>query len=110
MSAFLTHIANGSSASAILLSVALMLLAGFAATRLTKLAGLPNVTAYICAGILVGPCALNLIPAEVVRGMDFITDIALACGFMTSAAFNATFRKQCGVTPLQWRARAGELK
>ena len=39
-----------------------------------------------------------------------VCDIALACGFMTSAAFNATFRKQCGVTPLQWRARAGELK
>ena len=35
-----------------------------------------------------------------------VCDIALACGFMTSAAFNATFRKQCGVTPLQWRARA----
>ena len=78
MSKALMYIANGNPASAIMLSVALMLLAGFVATRLTKLVGLPNVTAYIGAGILLGPWALSLIPAEVVQGMDFITDAALA--------------------------------
>ena len=78
MSSFIGRISGGSIPSAALLSVAIMLLAGFAATRLTKRVGLPNVTAYIGAGILIGPCALNLIPGEIMQGMDFITDIALA--------------------------------
>ena len=55
-----------------------MLFVGFAATRLTKLVKLPNVTAYILTGILLGPYCLNLISAEVVEGMDFLSDITLA--------------------------------
>ena len=47
-------------------------------TRLTKLAHLPNVTGYILAGVLIGPCVLNLIPETVQNGMDFVTDVALA--------------------------------
>ena len=47
----------------ILISLSLMLMLGFAMTRLTKLLRLPNVTAYIVTGILMGPYVLNLIPA-----------------------------------------------
>ena len=65
-------------ASAVIISVALMLFLGFLATRLTKLARLPNVTAYILTGILIGPWCLNLIPADIAQGMDFLSDIALA--------------------------------
>jgi len=54
------------------------LLAGFLLTRITKLAKLPYVTGYIISGILIGPYVLNLIPREVVDGMGFISDIALA--------------------------------
>ena len=39
----------------IIISVAVMLLSGFLLTRITKLLKLPNVTAYIVAGILIGP-------------------------------------------------------
>ncbi len=67
-----------SAAATVIISVALMLFGGFAMTRLTKLARLPNVTAYIIAGILLGPFCLNLVPASIVTGMDFISDIALA--------------------------------
>jgi len=66
------------SPTVIIISIALMLFVGFLMTRLTKLAKLPNVTAYILAGILLGPYCLNLIPARVVEGMDFLSDIALA--------------------------------
>jgi Kef-type K+ transport system membrane component KefB len=55
-----------------------MLLFGFLFTRITKLLKLPNVTAYIVAGIVIGPYCLNLIPTEVIDGLDFISDIALA--------------------------------
>lgn len=65
-------------AGAVVISVALMLFLGFLATRLTKLARLPNVTAYILTGILIGPWCLNLIPADIAQGMDFLSDIALA--------------------------------
>ena len=69
---------EASAAATVIISVALMLFGGFAMTRLTKLAKLPNVTAYIIAGILLGPFCLNLVPASIVTGMDFISDIALA--------------------------------
>ncbi len=55
-----------------------MLFAGFLMTRLTKLVRLPNVTGYILAGVLIGPYLLDLIPQDVVQGMDFVTDVALA--------------------------------
>ena len=72
------RLAGSSSVAAVIISVALMLFLGFLMTRLTKLAKLPNVTAYILTGILIGPYCLDLIPETVVSGMDFISDIALA--------------------------------
>ncbi len=67
-----------STPAAVIISIAVMLFAGFLMTRLTKLLRLPNVTAYILTGILLGPFALDLIPPGVVEGMDFLSDIALA--------------------------------
>ena len=67
-----------STSAAVVISVAVMLFAGFLMTRLTKLLRLPNVTAYILTGILLGPFVLDLIPPVVVEGMDFLSDIALA--------------------------------
>lgn len=62
----------------VLLSLSVILLAGFLLTRITKLAHLPNVTGYIIAGILIGPYVLNLIPREMVNNMGFVSDVALA--------------------------------
>ncbi|WP_349943974.1 cation:proton antiporter [Lacrimispora sp. BS-2] len=62
----------------ILLSLSVILLAGFLLTRITKLVKLPNVTGYIIAGVIIGPYVLNLIPHEMVEHMGFISDIALA--------------------------------
>lgn len=55
-----------------------MLLCGFGLTRITKLLRLPNVTAYILTGVLIGPFCLKLIPQDVIKGMDFLSDVALA--------------------------------
>ena len=71
-------IANTSPVAGVIISVALMLFSGFAMTRLTKLARLPNVTGYILAGILIGPYVLNLVPQRIIDGTDFLSDIALA--------------------------------
>lgn len=67
-----------SPTATVIISVAIMLFCGFAMTRLTKLLKLPNVTAYIVVGILIGPFCLDLIPQQVIDGTDFLSDIALA--------------------------------
>ena len=75
---FYESLGGTTSVPVIIISVALMLLIGFLFTRVTKLLRLPNATAYILAGIVIGPFCLNLIPASVIAGTDFISDIALA--------------------------------
>ena len=75
---FSTLLSTENGASGIIFSVSLMLFSGFLMTRITKRLRLPSVTAYILAGILIGPYALRLVPEEIVSGMDFISDIALA--------------------------------
>ena len=83
--------------SVIIVSIALMLICGFAATRVTKRLRLPNVTAYIVAGILIGPYCLNLVPGNVIGGMDFIADIALAfIAFSTGEFFKFDTLKKSG--------------
>lgn len=62
----------------VIVAVAIMLLAGFLMTRLTKLLRLPNVTAYVVAGIIIGPFCLDLVPQSVLTGTRFLPDIALA--------------------------------
>ncbi len=62
----------------IIISVAIMLLSGFLMTRVTKRLKLPNVTAYIVVGILIGPFGLNCIPKSIIDGTGFLADIALA--------------------------------
>lgn len=91
------RLAESSYIAVIIISVAIMLFSGFAMTRLTKLLRLPNVTAYIVAGILIGPYCLDLIPAAVVSGMDFIADIALAfIAFSTGEFFRFSALRKNG--------------
>lgn len=80
-----------------IISIAIMLFAGFLLTRLTKLLRLPNVTAYIVAGILIGPFCLNLIPSSFVEGSSFLADIALAfIAFSTGEFFQIDVLKKNG--------------
>ena len=69
---------NFSLPAKILITLAVMLLAGFILTRLTKLLKLPNVSGYIIAGILISPQLFNLVSEDVVNHMEFVSDIALA--------------------------------
>ena len=67
-----------SPVSAVILAIAIVLLSGFLMTRLTRLLKLPNVTAYILAGIIIGPFCLDAVPENVIEGSAFISDVALA--------------------------------
>lgn len=66
------------SSARIILSLAVILFSGFLMTRITKKFKLPDVTGYILSGVLIGPYVFQLIPKELIQGMDFVTDIALA--------------------------------
>ena len=77
----------------ILLSLSLALLAGLLLTRLTSKLGLPAVTGYLVAGILIGPyClgALNIsgigINSEQVKSFTILADVAL--GFIAFSMGN----------------------
>ena len=69
--------ASISPTATVIISIAIMLFCGFAMTRLTKLLKLPNVTAYITVGILIGPFCLNLIPQNVIDGTVLFQGINL---------------------------------
>ena len=90
----------GNETSQVILSLSLMLFAGFLVTRVTKRLKLPNVTGYIFAGILLGPYLLDAVPVEVASGMGFVTDIALAyIAFGVGRYFKiATLKKSGGGT------------
>ncbi len=92
---------NMSPTASVIIAIAFMLFFGFAMTRLTKLLRLPNVTAYILTGILIGPYCLDLIPQTVVDGMDFLSDIALALiAFTTGEFFRFKVLKKNGLKVL----------
>ena len=78
LGAFAEGLYTASPSGGVVVSIAAILFCGFAMTRVTKLCRLPNVTAYILTGILLGPYCLNLIPAPVAEGMDFLSDVALS--------------------------------
>lgn len=90
-------IAGSSSVASVVISIAFMLFFGFAMTRITKLLKLPNVTAYIITGILLGPFCLNIVPNTVTDGMEFLADIALAfIAFSTGEFFKFETLKKNG--------------
>ena len=77
-----------------LICLAIAVIAGLTMSRLTKLLHLPAVTAYLVAGILVGPFCLGAIGVpglgfgslEQVEGFSLITQVAL--GFIAFAIGN----------------------
>jgi Kef-type K+ transport system membrane component KefB len=82
-----------SNTSIILLSLSIALLAGLLLSRLAKKVSLPAVTAYLVAGVLIGPfClgALNIpglgITHEQLAGFSIISDVAL--GFIAFSMGN----------------------
>ena len=81
-----------------IISMAFMLSGGFLMTRVTKKLRLPNVTAYIISGILMGPFVLNLVPPGIVSSTGFLPDIALAfIAFSTGEFFRIDALKKNGI-------------
>ena len=69
-----------------LLIVAFAMIAGLALSRAVKKIHLPNVTGYLVAGLLVGPCVFRLLPAEALGSLAVVTQAAL--GFIAFSIGN----------------------
>lgn len=60
-----------------LLSIGVILLAGFSAAKVLRRVKFPAVTAYLLMGILVGPLALNLVSEEIFNATGLISNVVL---------------------------------
>lgn len=91
------------STATILISLSIMLFAGFLLTRVTKKLKLPNVSAYIITGVLLGPIFYlifqkSLINDNIVEGMGFLSDVALAfIAFNVGRFFKLDVLKESGL-------------
>ena len=87
-----------SGSSIAILSISIILMSGFLATRLTRLLKLPNVTAYIITGIILGPYVLKIIPLDFVQGTAFLPEVALSfIAFSTGEFFRLETLKKSGI-------------
>lgn len=81
--------------------LSVILFAGLIMGRVVKLIRLPNVTGYLLAGLLLGPCVLGFLPAGFVEDLELVSEMALALIALTvGAEFKFTYLKKVGIAPL----------
>ena len=77
--------------------IAICMAAGLLMTRLIRLIHLPNVTAYLIAGVLIGPCVFNLVGSEELATFSVITECALGfIAFSSGDEFKISTLKEIG--------------
>ena len=84
-----------------LLCLAAAMALGLLLTRLAKKVNLPNVTAYLIAGLIVGPYRLNLFSESMLAGISELTSIALGfIAFSIGGEFKWESLKRVGMKAL----------
>lgn len=85
----------------ILISIAVAIGAGLLLTRLAKLIHLPDVTAYLVAGLIIGPHISGLLTEGVTEALSVFTTVALGfIAYSIGAEFRLSYLKQIGVRPI----------
>lgn len=80
-----------------LLALGIAMAAGLLFTRIIKLVKLPNVTAYLIAGLLIGPSVLNIVGKESVESFNIIVTLALGfIAFSIGGEFKLSSLKRLG--------------
>ena len=80
-----------------LLSLGIAMAAGLLFTRIIKLVKLPNVTAYLIAGLLIGPSVTGLVGEESVKSFNIIVTLALGfIAFSIGGEFKIDVLKRLG--------------
>lgn len=80
-----------------LLALGIAMAAGLLFTRIIKLVKLPNVTAYLIAGLLIGPSVIGLVGKESVKSFDILVSLALGfIAFSIGGEFKLSTLKRLG--------------
>ncbi|MBR3741159.1 MAG: cation:proton antiporter [Clostridia bacterium] len=91
-----------------LLLIGIAMGAGLLMSRGARAVKLPNVTAFLVAGLIIGPCVAGILSREQVASMGLISDAAL--GFIAYAIggeFKLSYLKKIGKAPLTITAFQG---
>ena len=81
----------------IILYLALAMAVALLMTRITRLVKLPNVTAYLIAGVLIGPGVLNLVTKDSINSLSILTSVALGfIAFSIGDEFKLSTLRQIG--------------
>lgn len=81
--------------------LAIVIFSGLLFGRLVKKIKLPNVTGYLIAGLLIGPCCLRLVPKDLLSQLDVISEVALGfIAFSIGSEFKLSYLKKIGMTPI----------
>ncbi|MBR3108613.1 MAG: cation:proton antiporter [Clostridia bacterium] len=84
-----------------LLLVGITMMAGLIMSRAAKLVKLPNVTAFLVAGLIIGPCVAGIISREQAESMGIISEAALGfIAYSIGGEFKLNYLKKIGKAPL----------
>lgn len=84
-----------------LLALAIAFAMGLFFSRLIRYIHLPNVTAYLLAGLVVGPYVLNALTPEMNTQLSIISDVALGfIAYSIGGEFKMSYLKEIGIKPI----------
>ena len=85
----------------ILLTIGIAMAAGLLVSRAARAVKLPNVTAFLVAGLVIGPCVAGIISKEQAASMGIISDAALGfIAYSIGGEFKLSYLKKIGKAPL----------
>ena len=83
-----------------LLCLAIAMAAGLFMSRLIRYVRLPNVTAYLIAGVLLGP-VFGVLDVSTTSSLSIISDVALGfIAYSIGAEFKLSYLKNIGIKPI----------
>ena len=84
-----------------LLALAIAIGVGLLFTRFINLIKLPHVTAYLIAGLVIGPYGLNVLTTELNSSLAILSDVALGfIAYSIGAEFKLSYLKEIGIKPI----------
>ena len=85
----------------VLLALSIAMAMGLLLSRFIKLIKLPNVTAYLIAGLVVGPYVLGALTPEMNDQLAIISNVALGfIAYSIGAEFKLSYLKEIGIKPI----------
>lgn len=92
----------------ILLLIGIAMAAGLLVSRGARAVKLPNVTAFLVAGLIIGPCVAGIISREQAESMGVISEAALGfIAYSIGGEFKLSYLKKIGKAPLTITAFQG---